>query len=123
MVTAASYKAQEDKEGGGSRSGLCSQFLIDRLPEGSKVYGFVKQRSTFPHAVVIERGRPLIMIGNGSGIAPFRWVDILSSRDFFVLSFLTQFIVISRSFWQEPDQYIRPFCLLYGLLEALLDGG
>jgi sulfite reductase (NADPH) flavoprotein alpha-component len=54
---------------GRARQGLCSTFLADRLPAGERARVFVHENTNFrPPAGDV----PLIMIGPGTGIAPFR---------------------------------------------------
>lgn len=54
---------------GRSREGVCSTFLIDRVPEGSKVGLFVQRNPDF--RLPKDPTVPKIMIGPGTGIAPF----------------------------------------------------
>jgi sulfite reductase (NADPH) flavoprotein alpha-component len=60
---------------GGQRFGLCSTFLGD-LPNGSPVHFYVHRNRAFK---LPEPGKDMIMIGPGTGIAPFR--SFLSDRD------------------------------------------
>ncbi len=55
---------------GRQRVGVCSSYLADRvLPAVTPVSVFV---ASSPFGLPKERGQPLIMIGPGTGIAPFR---------------------------------------------------
>jgi sulfite reductase (NADPH) flavoprotein alpha-component len=69
-VSKHSFLAQGDQ-----RFGLCSTFLGD-LPNGSIVHFYVHRNRAFK---LPETGRDMIMIGPGTGIAPFR--SFLSDRD------------------------------------------
>jgi sulfite reductase (NADPH) flavoprotein alpha-component len=52
------------------RKGLCSAFLADRVPAGTPVPVFLHKNKHFrPPA---DPARPMIMVGPGTGIAPFR---------------------------------------------------
>jgi sulfite reductase (NADPH) flavoprotein alpha-component len=52
------------------RKGVCSTFLADRVPSGQPVPVFVHQNKKFrPPA---DGAKPMIMVGPGTGIAPFR---------------------------------------------------
>jgi sulfite reductase (NADPH) flavoprotein alpha-component len=63
-VSAVRYESH-----GRQRHGLCSTFLADRLPAGDPARIFVHENNNFrPPAGDV----PLIMIGPGTGIAPFR---------------------------------------------------
>ncbi|CAA6679223.1 MULTISPECIES: assimilatory sulfite reductase (NADPH) flavoprotein subunit [unclassified Lentimonas] len=53
-----------------SRNGVCSSFLADRIEEGSTVDIFVTPNKHFK--VPANPDAPLIMVGPGTGIAPFR---------------------------------------------------
>jgi sulfite reductase (NADPH) flavoprotein alpha-component len=55
---------------GRKRNGVCSSFLSDRIEEGSKVDVFVTPNKHFK--VPTNPDAPLIMVGPGTGIAPFR---------------------------------------------------
>ncbi len=54
----------------GSFKGLCSSYLQSRDP-GDEVWGFVKSPSV-PFRLPEEEQRPILMVGPGTGIAPFR---------------------------------------------------
>lgn len=55
---------------GRARNGVCSSFLSDRIEEGTKVDVFVMPNKHFK--VPANTDLPLIMVGPGTGIAPFR---------------------------------------------------
>lgn len=55
---------------GRARNGVCSSFLSDRIEEGEKVDVFVTPNKHFK--VPANPDAPLIMVGPGTGIAPFR---------------------------------------------------
>lgn len=55
---------------GRERKGVCSSFLADRIEEGSMVDVFVTANKHFK--VPANPDAPLIMVGPGTGIAPFR---------------------------------------------------
>ena len=55
---------------GRERKGVCSSFLADRIEEGSTVDIFVTPNKHFK--VPANPDAPLIMVGPGTGIAPFR---------------------------------------------------
>jgi ferredoxin-NADP reductase len=64
-VGAVRYTAQERQRGG-----VCSTFMADRLQAGDKVKVFVHSNKNFR---LPENGNtPIIMVGPGTGIAPFR---------------------------------------------------
>ena len=55
---------------GRDRKGVCSTFLAERVPAGAAAPVFVHKNKGFrPPA---DGGRPMIMVGPGTGIAPFR---------------------------------------------------
>jgi sulfite reductase (NADPH) flavoprotein alpha-component len=55
---------------GRGRKGVCSTFLADRVPDQAPVPVYVHENRSFrPPA---DPDRPLIMVGPGTGIAPFR---------------------------------------------------
>jgi len=56
--------------GHGRYNGVCSSYLA-RQPEGSVVYGFVHRPGTPFHPPADAR-TPMIMVGAGTGLAPFR---------------------------------------------------
>ena len=75
---------------GRSRKGVCSTYLADRLKPGDKVRVFVHSNKGFR---LPENGdTPIIMVGPGTGIAPF------------------------RAFWQQRviDQAAGPMWLFFG---------
>ena len=53
-----------------SRKGVCSTFLADRVEADTSVPVFVQTSHGF--RIPADGGRPIIMIGPGTGIAPFR---------------------------------------------------
>ncbi|MFP4157141.1 MAG: assimilatory sulfite reductase (NADPH) flavoprotein subunit [Opitutales bacterium] len=55
---------------GRPRKGVCSTYLADRIGEGDKVEVFVTPNKNF--RLPADPDRPIIMIGPGTGIAPFR---------------------------------------------------
>ncbi|HZT24753.1 MAG TPA: sulfite reductase subunit alpha [Pseudolabrys sp.] len=56
--------------GGRTRLGVASTFLASRLQPGDKVRGYVQKAQHF--ALPADPRKPIIMIGPGTGIAPFR---------------------------------------------------
>jgi len=52
------------------RLGVCSTFLADRLAPGAKVRVYVQKAHGF--ALPIDPTKPIIMVGPGTGVAPFR---------------------------------------------------
>jgi cytochrome P450/NADPH-cytochrome P450 reductase len=58
------------RSGRGAFQGVCSSYLL-RQPEGSVIYAFVKDtKSAF--RLPEDPGTPIVMIGPGTGLAPFR---------------------------------------------------
>jgi sulfite reductase (NADPH) flavoprotein alpha-component len=55
---------------GRQRKGVCSSYLADRIEEGSKVEVFVTPNKHFK--IPANPEAPIIMVGPGTGIAPFR---------------------------------------------------
>jgi sulfite reductase (NADPH) flavoprotein alpha-component len=55
---------------GRARKGVCSTYLADRIREGDKIDVFVTPNKNF--RLPADPDRPIIMIGPGTGIAPFR---------------------------------------------------
>jgi sulfite reductase (NADPH) flavoprotein alpha-component len=55
---------------GRERKGVCSTFLSDRIEEGQKAEVFVTPNKNFK--LPKDPGTPVIMVGPGTGIAPFR---------------------------------------------------
>ncbi len=55
---------------GRGRKGVCSTFLADRVDEGEPVEVFVTANKNFK--LPSDPDRPIIMVGPGTGIAPFR---------------------------------------------------
>ncbi len=64
-VAAVRYEAH-----GRSRKGVCSTFLADRVGEDTPVGVYVQQSHGF--GVPADANAPMIMVGPGTGIAPFR---------------------------------------------------
>jgi sulfite reductase (NADPH) flavoprotein alpha-component len=56
--------------GARERHGVCSTFLADRLAAGDKIKVYVQQAQHF--ALPADPATPIIMIGPGTGVAPFR---------------------------------------------------
>ncbi|NQY32509.1 MAG: assimilatory sulfite reductase (NADPH) flavoprotein subunit [Coraliomargarita sp.] len=78
---ASSPKAHEDEvhltvgvvrydSHGRKRKGVCSTYLADRLEEGQKADIFVTPNKSFK--LPADDSKPVIMVGPGTGIAPFR---------------------------------------------------
>lgn len=65
LVSVVRYAAH-----GRSREGHCSAFLADRLGEGDEVKVFVDRNTRFK--LPADPGHPIIMVGPGTGIAPYR---------------------------------------------------
>lgn len=55
---------------GRARNGVCSTFMADRLQAGDKVRVFVHSNKNF--RLPEDGATPIIMVGPGTGIAPFR---------------------------------------------------
>ncbi|MBI3507762.1 MAG: sulfite reductase subunit alpha [Proteobacteria bacterium] len=55
---------------GRDRLGVASTFLAERLPAGGKLKAFVQPAHGF--RLPTDSGKPVVMIGPGTGIAPFR---------------------------------------------------
>lgn len=64
-IASVRYHAQ-----GRERGGVCSTYLADRVTEGGKAGIFVSQNKAF--RVPVDNDAPMIMVGPGTGIAPFR---------------------------------------------------
>lgn len=54
---------------GSAHNGVCSNFLKN-IPVGENVYGFIRSAPNF--RLPKERDVPILMVGPGTGIAPFR---------------------------------------------------
>ncbi|GAA4300710.1 assimilatory sulfite reductase (NADPH) flavoprotein subunit [Compostibacter hankyongensis] len=65
LVSAVRYSAH-----GRSREGHCSSFLADRIQEGDQVGIFVDPNTRF--RLPADPDAPVIMVGPGTGIAPYR---------------------------------------------------
>ncbi|MGC0366259.1 sulfite reductase (NADPH) flavoprotein alpha-component [Rhodococcus sp. 27YEA15] len=52
------------------RGGVCSTYLADRVGEGDRVGVFISKNNSF--RLPADDGAPVVMIGPGTGIAPFR---------------------------------------------------
>lgn len=55
---------------GKARTGGASGYLADRVPEDGEVRVFIEQNNHF--RLPTDQAKPIIMIGSGTGIAPFR---------------------------------------------------
>ncbi|WP_411034834.1 sulfite reductase subunit alpha [Shinella sp. BYT-45] len=66
-LTVASVRYHAD---GRDRGGVCSTFLADRVAEGQTAGIFVSQNKAF--RLPADNDVPVIMVGPGTGIAPFR---------------------------------------------------
>ncbi len=55
---------------GRRREGVCSTFLADRVKQGQSVPVFIHQNKNF--SLPADATRPIVMVGPGTGIAPFR---------------------------------------------------
>ncbi len=55
---------------GRERKGVCSTFLAERISKGSKAEVFVTTNKKFK--LPVNKETPIIMVGPGTGIAPFR---------------------------------------------------
>lgn len=55
---------------GRRKEGHCSSFLADRMEAGDALKVFVDQNSRFK--LPVDPGKPVIMVGAGTGVAPFR---------------------------------------------------
>jgi sulfite reductase (NADPH) flavoprotein alpha-component len=66
-LTIASVRYHAD---GRDRGGVCSTFLADRVAEGSNAGIFVSQDKSF--RLPADNDAPVIMVGPGTGVAPFR---------------------------------------------------
>lgn len=66
-LTIASVRYHAD---GRDRGGVCSTFLADRVAEGSNAGIFVSQNKSF--RLPADNDAPVIMVGPGTGVAPFR---------------------------------------------------
>ncbi len=83
---------------GRQRGGICSTYMADRLPIGAKARVFVHSNKNF--RLPEDDATPIIMVGPGTGIAPF------------------------RSFWQQRviNQASGPMWLFFGNPYAATDG-
>ncbi len=66
--------------GGRARNGVCSTYLADRVKPGGRVRVFVHSNKNF--RLPEEGATPIIMVGPGTGIAPFRafWQQRIHDR-------------------------------------------
>lgn len=94
------------------QDGICSSFLCSHLVEGDVCMGFVRRSRDF---VLDERhqGKPLVMIGSGTGIAPFRgFVQhrmALQDRGPMILFFGERYAEKNcyyRDFWKEYQKQL-----------------
>jgi sulfite reductase (NADPH) flavoprotein alpha-component len=69
-LTVAAVRHGGEREAGGPRGGVCSTFLADRLGETDEVGIFLQANAAF--RVPEDDAAPAIMIGPGTGVAPFR---------------------------------------------------
>lgn len=83
---------------GRARKGVCSTFMADRLKAGDKVKVFVHSNKNF--RLPEDGNTPIIMVGPGTGIAPF------------------------RAFWQQrvADNAAGPMWLFFGNPYKATDG-
>jgi len=58
------------RSGERDRGGVCSTYLADRVGEGDRVGVFVSKNNSF--RLPVDDTTPVVMIGPGTGIAPFR---------------------------------------------------
>lgn len=81
-----------------ARNGVCSTFMADRVQAGDKVKVFVHSNKNF--RLPEDGATPIIMVGPGTGIAPF------------------------RAFWQQrvADQATGPMWLFFGNPYKATDG-
>lgn len=77
-VAVVTYKTQS----GSSHFGICSNFLFN-CPKDHLIYGFIRSAPNF--RLPDSEELPVIMIGPGTGIAPFRgfWLQRLASKRIF----------------------------------------
>ncbi len=65
---------------GRKKEGVCSTFFADRLEEGDKVSIYIRQNEGF--RIPENAKAPVIMVGAGTGIAPYRaFVDERAAQD------------------------------------------
>lgn len=101
-LTVAIVKYRNEDGGGDERFGVCSNY-IESLQENEEVYLFVRSAPSFH--LPKDKTKPIILIGPGTGIAPF------------------------RSFWQhwdiikiiEPDAVIPKVWLFFGCRSTSVD--
>lgn len=72
LVSSVRYEAH-----GRQKEGICSTFLADQLQEEDQVKVFIDPNSRFK--LPDDSGKPVIMVGPGTGVAPFR--SFLQHRD------------------------------------------
>lgn len=86
------------KSNGRDRNGVCSTYMADRLSAGDKVKVFVHTNKNF--RLPEDGATPIIMVGPGTGIAPF------------------------RAFWQQrvADNATGPMWLFFGNPYKATDG-
>lgn len=65
LVSTVRYEAH-----GRSRGGHCSTYMADRIQEGDRISVFVEHNSRFKPPVELDV--PMIMVGAGTGVAPYR---------------------------------------------------
>ena len=66
-ITVGAVRFEKNKRG---REGVASTFLADRIPEDGKLAVRIKQNDGF--RLPADSNTPIIMVGPGTGIAPFR---------------------------------------------------
>lgn len=62
---------------GRQRKGVCSTYMADRIPDGGSVPTFIQASKTF--RLPSDPSTPIIMVGPGTGIAPF--IAFLQDRE------------------------------------------
>lgn len=65
LVSTVRYKAH-----GRNKGGHCSTYMADRIQEGDRISVFVEHNSRFKPPVELDV--PMIMVGAGTGVAPYR---------------------------------------------------
>jgi len=72
LVSSVRYQAH-----GRDKEGLCSSFLADQIQEDDKIKVFIDPNSRFK--LPEDASKPIIMVGPGTGVAPFR--SFIQQRD------------------------------------------
>jgi len=96
---------------GRRRKGVCSTFLADRLPEDHRVEVFIHENKAFRPPE--DDTRPMIMVGPGTGIAPFR--AFLQEREARKAG--------GKNWLFFGDQHVKSDFLYQELLEGWRDSG